>query len=103
MCSDELANEMMRKGRVFIDAEENDLKTRNDCKDPLQYPEIGDNTPIYRYVTSKTFLSMIERCKRFDSNCVEGENWLSHISRWEDPFEGLVFRGHSCVECQVPA
>ena len=98
MSSDGLAKDMMQKGKDFIVAEEKDLRKLKDFNDKLQYPNINDQTPIYRYVSSKTFLSMIECCTRFNSDSVEGENWLSHISRWEDPFEGFVFRGRSSVE-----
>ena len=51
----------------------------------LRAVTLTDDTPIYRYVSAEVFLSMIER----------QENWLAHISRWEDPFEGFVFRGEA--------
>ena len=52
----------------------------------LELPDkLTDDTPIYRYVSAPVFISMLD----------SGQNWLSHISMWDDPFEGFVFRGNA--------
>lgn len=64
------------------------------------YPALTDGTWIFRYVQSSTFLSMIEHYSH-EAGCVQAENWLAHISRWDDPFEGFVFRGGGKAEEKI--
>lgn len=67
----------MKSGQEFLKAEEADIAER----EPQAL--MTDETEIFRYVSMEVFLSMVER----------RENWLSHISKWDDPFEGYAFRG----------
>lgn len=46
---------------------------------------MSDNTVIYRYLPLSRFLQMARKC----------ENVLVHVSKWEDPFEGFVFKGRN--------
>lgn len=43
---------------------------------------VSSNTKIWRYIGINTFYKMLE----------SGTNAFSHISKWEDPFEGFIFK-----------
>ena len=43
---------------------------------------VSPNTKIWRYIGINTFYKMLE----------SGTNAFSHISKWEDPFEGFIFK-----------
>lgn len=59
---------------------DNEVDAFNKCNRP---PELGAETPIFRYISVENFYRLLE----------DGENALAHFSRWDDPFEGFVFKG----------
>lgn len=44
---------------------------------------VSPDTPIFRYMDIDNFYRLLD----------SGKNALAHISKWEDPFEGFVFKG----------
>ena len=45
--------------------------------------DLNTDTPIFRYVTVDNFYRLLD----------DEENALAHFSKWEDPFEGFLFKG----------
>ena len=68
----------------LAEAEKNAFKT---ClidwtQDFSSAKSVSSNTKIWRYIGINTFYKMLE----------SGTNAFSHISKWEDPFEGFIFK-----------
>ena len=58
----------------------NEADAFNECN---WSPELGAETPIFRYVSVENFYRMLD----------DEENALAHFSKWDDPFEGFLFKG----------
>ena len=69
-----------------LEYKESDAEIEEDEKCALQTclrSTISSDTPIFRYIHIDNFYRMLE----------QGENALAHFSKWEDPFEGYIFKG----------
>lgn len=53
------------------------------CLRTIDGTQVDSETPIYRYLSLANFYRMLDG----------GENALAHLSKWEDPFEGYIFKG----------
>lgn len=65
------------------DLAENEKKAFDACLRTVDGASINKETAIYRYMCLGNFYRMLD----------DGENALAHLSKWEDPFEGYVFKG----------
>lgn len=65
-----------------VDNEHADVETDTFGKCNLS-SDLSKDTPIFRYLTEDNFYRLLD----------DEENALAHFSKWEDPFEGFLFKG----------
>ena len=70
-------------GQVDFDALVSDLtRDLQDLLDSESQGKVDETTYVYRYMPSDRFIDMLE-------NRI---NTFAHISKWDDPFEGFIFK-----------
>lgn len=65
------------------EAENESACTESEIFHACNRSNLSKDTPIFRYVTVDNFYRLLD----------DEENALAHFSKWEDPFEGFLFKG----------